>query len=85
MLVDRPSPPRWFVLMADGIDDADYTGGMALVELAEQLEARKIVLAVAEASDALKQELDQLGVTARIGEDHYYDTVADALKAFNAS
>jgi len=85
MLVDRPSPPRWFVLMADGIDDADYTGGMALVELAEQLEARKIVLAIAEASDALKKELDRLGVTARIGEDHYYDTVSDALKAFNAS
>ena len=44
-LVDRPDPPRWFVLLADGIDDVDYTGGMALVELAEQLELRKIVLA----------------------------------------
>ena len=54
-LVDRPNPPKWFVLLADGIDDVDYTGGMALAELAEQLELRKIVLAVVEASDSLKQ------------------------------
>ncbi len=84
-LVDRPDPPKWFVLLADGIDDVDYTGGMALLELAEQLRLRKIVLAVVEASDALKRELDRFGVTARIGEDHYFDTVADALEAFHRS
>lgn len=83
MLVDRPDPPRWFVLMADGIDDVDYTGGMALAELAEQLEARKIVLAIAEASDSLKHELDRFGVTARIGEGHYFDTVNQAITAFH--
>ena len=84
-LVDRSDPPRWFVLLADGIDDVDYTGGMALVELAEQLELRKIVLAIAEASDSLKRELDRFGITARIGEDHYFDTVARALEAFHRS
>jgi sulfate permease, SulP family len=81
-LVDRPDPPRWFVLMADGIDDVDYTGGMALAELAEQLESRKIVLVIAEASDSLKHELARFGVTGRIGEDHYFDSVAQALDAF---
>jgi high affinity sulfate transporter 1 len=85
MLVDRPTPPRWFVLMADGVDDVDYTGGMALVELAEQLQARNIVLVVAEASDALKHELDRFGLTQRIGEDHYFDTVARALAAFHSA
>ena len=84
-LVDRPDPPRWFVLLADGIDDVDYTGGMALAELAEQLELRKIVLAIVEASDSLKHELDRFGVTARIGEDRYFDTVAQALEAFHRS
>ena len=33
-LVDVPEPPRWFVLLADAIDDVDYTGGKTLVELA---------------------------------------------------
>ena len=37
-LVDVPEPPRWFVLLADAVDDVDYTGGKTLVELAEQLE-----------------------------------------------
>ena len=71
--------------MADGIDDVDYTGGMALAELAEQLESRHIDLAIAEASDSLKHELERFGVTAQIGEDHYFDTVSDALKAFHGS
>jgi len=84
-LVDRPDPPRWFVLMADGIDDVDYTGGMALAELAEQLEARKIVLAIVEASDSLKHELGRFGVTAHVGEDHFFDSVAQALEAFHQS
>ena len=43
------------------------------------------MLAVVEASDSLKHELDRFGVTPRIGEYHYFDTVADALEAFHRS
>ena len=43
------------------------------------------MLAIAEASDSLKRELDRFGITARIGEDHYFDTVARALEAFHRS
>ena len=37
-LVDVPEPPRWLVLLADAIDDVDFTGGKTLVELADELE-----------------------------------------------
>jgi MFS superfamily sulfate permease-like transporter len=83
-LVDVADPPRWFVLHAVAIDDVDYTGGKTLLELAEQLESRGIVFAVAEASPALRRELDSFGLTAKIGADRYYDSLQEARDAFHA-
>ena len=68
-LVDVPEPPRWLVLLADAIDDVDFTGGKTLSELADQLEQRGVVLAVARARTAVVAELDRFGVTDRIGRD----------------
>ena len=56
-LVDVPEPPRWFVLLADAIDDVDFTGGKTLVELAQQLAERKVVFAVAEGGEPCCPEL----------------------------
>ncbi|PWU24629.1 MAG: sodium-independent anion transporter [Candidatus Rokuibacteriota bacterium] len=84
-LVDVPDPPRWFVLDADAIDDVDYTGGMTLAEIADQLAERNIVFTVAGARRHLRRELDRFGVTAKIGTDHYYDDVQAARSAFHSS
>ena len=84
-LVNVPEPPRWFVLHAVAIDDVDYTGGQALSELAEQLERRNIVFAVADASPQLRGELDRFGVTQKIGPDHMFDSLESARAAFHAA
>jgi SulP family sulfate permease len=81
-LVDVPDPPRWLVIVADAMDDVDFSGGKTLVELAEQLSARNVVFAVAEASDSVKRELDSFGLTDLIGEERYFGTVDDAVAAF---
>jgi high affinity sulfate transporter 1 len=83
-LVDVPDPPRWFVLLADAIDDVDYTGGKTLVELADQLAERNVVFAVAGAF-SIREELDRFGLTEKIGEDRYYYRLEDALAAFHAA
>jgi MFS superfamily sulfate permease-like transporter len=83
-LVNVADPPRWFVLQADAIDDIDYTGAQTLVELADQLKQRGIVLAVAEASDDLHRELDRFGLTDKIGPNHYFDSIHAARHAFRA-
>ncbi|HEU4354649.1 MAG TPA: SulP family inorganic anion transporter [Actinomycetota bacterium] len=82
-LVDVPEPPRWFVLLADAIDDIDYTGGKTLAELADQLAERGVVFGVAAASDHLWEELDRFGVTERIGREHAFRTLADVREAFH--
>jgi SulP family sulfate permease len=83
-LVDVAHPPVWFVLYAVAIDDIDYTGGKTLNELAEQLESRGIVFAVADASPRLRRELDTFGLTAKIGADRYYDSLQAVRDAFHA-
>jgi len=84
-LVDVPNPPRWFVLLADGIDDIDFTGGNTLVELAAQLAERNVQLAVAVVLRDVRPELDRFGLTAAIGAEHIYATLDDALAAFRRS
>ena len=83
-LIDVPEPPRWFVFLVDAIDDIDYTGGKTLAELADQLSEREIVFAVAEARPRVRRQLDRFGVTAKIGENHYYDTLDAARSAYHA-
>ena len=83
-LVNVADPPRWFVLHAEAIDDIDYTGAQTLLELADHLQERGIVLAVAEASDDLRRELDGFGLTDKIGPDHYLDSLHAARHAFHA-
>jgi MFS superfamily sulfate permease-like transporter len=84
-LVDTPNPPRWFVLLADAIDDVDYTGGKTLVELADELKERGVVFAIAGAGPEVRRELDCFGVTERIGESRVYDNLDDARVAFHTA
>jgi sulfate permease, SulP family len=84
-LVDVAEPPRWFVLLADAIDDVDYTGGKTLLELADQLAERGVVFAVAAAREDVRRELDVFGLTEEIGEERYFATVDDAVAAFHSA
>jgi high affinity sulfate transporter 1 len=83
-LVSGDPPPHWFVLLAEAIDDIDYTGGKTLLELADQLAQRQVVFAIAGAGPAVRSELDHFGVTERIGARHVFASLNDARAAFHA-
>ena len=83
-LVDVPEPPRWFVLLADAMDDVDFTGGKTLLELAGQLADRNVVLCVA-AAQRVMPELERFGVIDAIGADHVFASLDDAIAAFDAA
>jgi SulP family sulfate permease len=84
-LVDVPEPPRWVVLLADAIDDVDFTGGKTLLELADQLEERGVTLALAAVRDSVLPELDDFGITAKVGRERIYATAEEAVQAFRAA
>ena len=84
-LVDGPAPPRWLVLLADAIDDVDFTGGKTLVELAERFRQRDVVLAVAGARDDVVLELERFGLIEEIGREHMFASLEEAVAAFRAA
>jgi high affinity sulfate transporter 1 len=81
-LVDVPQPPRWLVLLAEAIDDVDFTGGTTLVELAGELADRNVVFVIAAATEAVRPELARFGLTAAIGEGHMFATLDEARTAY---
>jgi sulfate permease, SulP family len=83
-LVGGDDPPRWFILDAAAVDDIDYTGGKTLDELADQLHERNVVLVLCEVDDKVRKQLDTFGIAAKVGTEHIYETVQDALEAFKA-
>jgi SulP family sulfate permease len=83
-LVAGEHPPRWFVLDAAAIDDIDYTAGLTLAELADQLRERGVVLALAQLGEKVRAEIDRFGITAKVGTEHIYETTQDAVEAFRA-
>ena len=83
-LAGGDSPPRWIVLVGSSIDDIDFTGGKTLGELAGELRALGVTLAVADVRDSVRDELDRYGLTSTIGEDRIFETVEAAVEAFHA-
>jgi MFS superfamily sulfate permease-like transporter len=83
-LVDVPEPPRWFVLLADAMDDVDFTGGKTMLELAGQLADRNVVFCIA-AGQRVLPELERFGIVEAIGADHVFASLDDAIAAFHGA
>jgi high affinity sulfate transporter 1 len=83
-LVDVADRPQWLVLLAEAIDDVDFTGGQTLLELAARLHDRGVVFALANVQPEVIHELDRMGLVSLIGPQHIFATVDDAITAFRA-
>ena len=81
-LVDAESRPvQAFVLDANGIADIDFTGAQALGELAAELAAQGVQVAIARSSHLVHHDLKHSGLLQSIGPDRLFDTVEDAVGA----
>jgi len=81
---DDTSPVRCVVLDAAAMVDVDYSGGLTLKQVVSELHDRGATLAVTQAEDPVRAELDRFGITELIGADAYFDTVGDAVRAHEA-
>ena len=79
-----PSPVRVFVLDTIGMSDIDFTGTRALREVLVLLERESIAFGVARAGVHLHESLRRSGLAARIGEDHFFATVDEAVTTLAA-
>ena len=78
-----PSPVRWLVFDAESLTHIDATGVAALEQLIEKLRAEEITLVVARLKGPLRDVFASSGLTARIGNEHLYPTVREAVSAFD--
>jgi high affinity sulfate transporter 1 len=80
-----PDPVRWVVLDAEAIAHVDATGTAALDDVVMGLKADGIDFAVARLKTRMRESFDDAGLTDRIGEEHLYPTVRDAVAALSGT
>jgi SulP family sulfate permease len=73
---------EWFVLNAEANVDVDLTGLDALDQLRGELARRGTVFAMARVKQDLRDSLDAVGLTEKIGQDRIFMTLPTAVEAF---
>jgi high affinity sulfate transporter 1 len=73
--------PQLLVLDALGMTDLDYTGSRQLTEVLDELDRDHISFAVARSGQHARDGLRRSGLLARIGEDHLFLSVDEAVRA----
>ena len=63
------------------MSDIDYTGARTLGEVLDELHRSQIAFAVARAGEHARDGLRRSGLLARIGEDHLFPSVDEAVRA----
>jgi sulfate permease, SulP family len=80
-----PEPVRWVVIDAESIGDVDSTGAGMLADLADAFQERGITLSFARLKSAVAEYLARAGVLEKVGAEHVYLEVDDAVAAGEAS
>jgi len=84
-LVEDADPPlRWFVLVGSAIGDIDYSGADSIRQINEELGRKSITFVLADLSPNALAQLDAYGLTEKIGKDHIYASVSEAVEAYVA-
>jgi len=82
-LIDQsPTPVRWMAIDASAITGVDYSGGCAVLELQQDLMKEGITLALVSLGWQHSGDLDRLGLTEAIGENHIFRSRRDCVAAY---
>ena len=80
----RQGPTQVIVLDTLGMSDIDFTGTRELARALDASDRAHIRFGIARAGDHLRTALRQSGLEARIGVDHFYSTVDEAVTSLTA-
>ena len=82
-LVREAKPPLvWFCIMADAVDDVDYTAAATLRSLHGFLKKHGIRLIFSEVSDHVYAQLQRSGIIDLVGQDAFYATGVAVVRAY---
>jgi high affinity sulfate transporter 1 len=80
-----PLPVRWLVVGAEPITSVDVTSADVLDELDKTLHEAGIELCFAEMKGPVKDKLKRFGLFARLGGQHFFPTIGEAVSRYLAS
>lgn len=80
-----PKPVRHLILDEAMISGIDASAVWAIHEVKTGLDSRNITFEVARATDDLREQFDETGLTAVVGPNHFHGTIAAAVEACAAA
>jgi SulP family sulfate permease len=84
LLKDSKEPIRWFCLVAETLDDLDYTGSAVLKRVLDGLRNEDIVFVACDIPAPVLQELERDGLLSEIGREHVFGDTDDVIKAYKS-
>jgi len=84
-VADSPTPVRWLVVAAEPVTSVDVTAADVICELDDTLDAADIELCFAEMKDPVKDKLKRFGLFKRLGEETFFATLEEAVRAYLAT
>jgi high affinity sulfate transporter 1 len=75
-------PPRWIIIASEPITDIDSSAADMLMELDEELNAKKVSLVFAELKDPVRMKFERYELIGTLNPDHFFPTIDDAFNAF---
>ena len=81
-LVDgAPTPVRCFVMDASAVTQVDYSAARTVLDLCDELAAKKTDVVLGRVSPFLRADLDRHGISAKLGEARIFETLHEAIAA----
>lgn len=84
-LAAAPTPVRWLVVTAEPVTSVDITAADMLRELDESLQQQGIELCFAEMKGPVKDKLKRFGLFSHFGQQTFFATIDDAVRAYQAA
>ena len=85
MLVARGGPLRWMAIDFAAIGDVDYTASGVLLKVVEHVHQHHVHLAFGSVLGPVRHQLDGYGISKTLGDDAYFETPGEVLRAFHAT
>jgi SulP family sulfate permease len=73
---------KWLAVESAAITYIDFTAADSFKQVYKTLQKRGVTLVLANVVDNVKIELDHYGLMTLIGEEHFYDNLAEVLEAY---
>jgi sulfate permease, SulP family len=84
LLAGAAQPIRWFCLVAETLDDLDYTGSAVLKRVLDGLAKEGITFVACDVPEPVLLELERDGLLAEIGREHVFGDTDDVIKAYKS-